>query len=64
MGVPGKSNAFLISEKLGLPQNVIQTARRHLNEDDKRLDSVLAQLDEDVYKRQPYRPAAYRPVGG
>ncbi|MBQ5755444.1 MAG: endonuclease MutS2 [Oscillospiraceae bacterium] len=46
VGVPGKSNAFLISEKLGLPEDVIGRAKRHLNEDDKRLDSVLAQLDD------------------
>ena len=46
VGVPGKSNAFLISEKLGLPPRVIQRAQTHLTNDDKRLDSVLAQLDD------------------
>ena len=45
-GVPGKSNAFLISEKLGLPARVIQRAQTHLASDDKRLDDVLAQLDD------------------
>ena len=60
VGVPGKSNAFLISEKLGLPQNVIQTARRHLNEDDKRLDSVLAQLDDLKLKLKASQEEAER----
>ena len=46
VGVPGKSNAFLISEKLGIPQRIIQRAQTHLSNDDKRLDSVLAQLDD------------------
>ena len=46
VGVPGKSNAFLISEKLGVPSRVIQRAQTHLTNDDKRLDSVLAQLDD------------------
>lgn len=46
VGVPGKSNAFLISAKLGIPERVIDVARAHMSSDDKRLDSVLAQLDE------------------
>ena len=46
VGVPGKSNAFLISEKLGVPPRVIERAQTHLTNDDKRLDSVLAQLDD------------------
>ncbi len=46
VGVPGKSNAFLISAKLGIPESVIDAARAHMSNDDKRLDSVLAQLDD------------------
>ncbi|MBM6716453.1 endonuclease MutS2 [Gemmiger formicilis] len=46
VGVPGKSNAFLISAKLGIPEDVIDAARTHMSNDDKRLDSVLAQLDD------------------
>ena len=46
VGVPGKSNAFLISEKLGLPAQIIAAANVHLSSDDKRLDSVLAQLED------------------
>ena len=46
VGVPGKSNAFLISEKLGIPSSVIDAARSHMSNDDKRLDTVLSQLDD------------------
>lgn len=46
VGVPGKSNAFLISEKLGIPGQVIAAAQQHLSSDDKRLDAVLGQLDD------------------
>ena len=46
VGVPGKSNAFLISEKLGIPERVIEAAKQHLSADDKRLDAVLGQLDD------------------
>ena len=44
--MPGKSNAFLISEKLGIPERVIEAAQQHLSAEDKRLDAVLGQLDD------------------
>ncbi len=46
VGVPGKSNAFLISSKLGIPQEVLDQAQYHLSQEDKRLDEVLGQLDD------------------
>ncbi len=46
VGVPGKSNAFLISEKLGLPEHIIKQANVHLSREDKRLNSVLVQLED------------------
>ena len=46
VGVPGKSNAFLISARLGIPQPIIDAARTHMSSDDQRLDAVLAQLDD------------------
>ena len=46
IGVPGKSNAFLISERLGLPKEVISLAEAHLSSEDRRFDAILAQLDD------------------
>ena len=46
VGVPGKSNAFLISRKLGIPDEVLDQAQYHLSQEDKRLDEVLGQLDD------------------
>ena len=36
----------LISEKLGIPERVIEAAQQHLSAEDKRLDAVLGQLDD------------------
>lgn len=46
VGVPGKSNAFLISEKLGLDIAVIDRARQHLSTEDRQFDSILSQVED------------------
>ena len=61
IGVPGKSNAFLISAKLGIPQEIIDAARNHMSNDDKRLDSVLSQLDDLKAQLKEHRPRPSRP---
>ena len=45
IGVPGKSNAFAISEKLGLPSYVIEEAKTHLTQKDEDFESVIADLE-------------------
>ncbi|MFV0411821.1 MAG: endonuclease MutS2 [Oscillospiraceae bacterium] len=46
VGVPGRSNAFLISEKLGIPEEVIAGARAHLSSEQQRFETVLSQLED------------------
>lgn len=46
IGLPGKSNAFAISEKLGLSKEVIERAKAHVNEEHHQFESLLGELEE------------------
>lgn len=46
IGIPGKSNAFAISEKLGLSKNIIDNAKELLDTDDIRFEDVVSNLEE------------------
>ena len=45
IGIPGKSNAFAISRRLGLPEYVIQKAADRVDAENVRFEDVLSQLD-------------------
>ena len=45
IGTPGKSNAFAISSKLGLPEEIIHLAKENVNRDHQRFEEVIEQLE-------------------
>ena len=45
IGVPGKSNAFAISSKLGLPDFIIEKAKQQISEQDESFEDVLTSLE-------------------
>lgn len=46
IGLPGKSNAFAISKKLGLSEDVIEGAKERIDSDDEQFEDVLERIDK------------------
>ena len=47
IGIPGKSNAFAISSKLGLSDEIINAAREQIGQEDKSFEDVIANLEQN-----------------
>lgn len=45
IGIPGKSNAFAISSKLGLQDHIVKSAREFINTKDESFEDVISNLD-------------------
>ena len=45
IGTPGKSNAFAISEKLGLPREIIEHAENYVSSDNRKFEDIIGQLE-------------------
>ena len=46
IGIPGKSNAFAISSKLGLPDEIIEAAKEQISKEDESFEDVIADLEK------------------
>ncbi len=60
IGVPGKSNAFEISKKLGLPEEIIQGAKDNINSDEIKVEDIIQGIEENRIKAQEDRDEAKR----
>ena len=60
IGIPGKSNAFAISRKLGLPEHILKEADDLVGKSDKDFEDVLSQLEQQRQQMESARQEAER----
>lgn len=60
IGVPGKSNAFAISKKLGLPQEIIDDAKQRMGDSERSFEDLMAELTERQGALERARESAAR----
>ncbi|MDE7176225.1 MAG: endonuclease MutS2 [Lachnospiraceae bacterium] len=62
IGIPGKSNAFAISSRLGLPDYIIEDAKRHITQDKESFEDLLANLENSrlTIEKEQTRIEAYK----
>ena len=62
IGIPGKSNAFAIAGKLGLPEHIIADARTRLSEQDESFEDLLTDLESSkrTIEKEQAEIAAYK----
>lgn len=58
IGVPGRSNAFAIARRLGLPEHIIDVARGSISEEDNQVESMIASLERNRKSAEADRLAA------
>ena len=58
IGIPGKSNAFAISKKLGLSEEILKEASDLLSQSDKDFEDVLSQLEHQRQQMEAARAEA------
>ena len=60
IGIPGKSNAFAIARRLGLPEHVIESAAGHIDQQNIQFEDVLTQMDRQRQELEAEKRAEAR----
>jgi len=60
IGTPGKSNAFAISLKLGIDEDIINNAKARISSDDKRFETVIEKLEQSRIEMERNRDEAVK----
>ncbi len=58
VGIPGKSNAFAISARLGLPENIIEDARKRIGTESASFEATIEKLEQERRKMEKYADEA------
>lgn len=60
IGVPGKSNAFDISQRLGLSEHIIERAKSHIGTDSKSVEQMISSLEQSNIQAEKDYEQAHR----
>ncbi|MBE3555139.1 MAG: endonuclease MutS2, partial [Thermicanus sp.] len=60
LGVPGRSNAFSIAQRLGLPAGIIEKAKAQVDEESREMEQMIANLTESRKEAEMKREEAER----
>ena len=60
IGMPGRSNAFAISKRLGLPVDIIDNAKEQVSDEDMRFERVVAALERARFSAEKEREKAHK----
>ncbi|WP_223067847.1 endonuclease MutS2 [Paenibacillus caui] len=60
IGIPGRSNAFAIAERLGLSAEILEFARGEVKEEDLRVENMIASLEQNRTEAEQERETAGR----
>lgn len=58
IGIPGKSNAFAISKRLGLDDDIIENARNYINAENIKFEDILTQLEKNRQEAEAMKESA------
>ncbi len=58
VGIPGKSNAFAISARLGLPENIIEDARSRIGTESASFEATIEKLEQERRRMEKYADEA------